>query len=72
MNYYDGNDPHELETNTNKGRPTLSAVERERRKEQFQAFLTRQHAAQERKKIQVQEVSDFNLLYMIIYYIFLS
>ena len=38
-------------------RPVLSAKEREKREEQFKQFLTRQHAAQERKKIQVIEVS---------------
>jgi hypothetical protein len=35
----------------------LSAVEKERRKENFQEFLSRQHAAQERKRVQMQEVS---------------
>jgi hypothetical protein len=39
------------------GQPALmSAMERERRKDNFQQFLSRQHAAQEKKKIQVEEV----------------
>jgi hypothetical protein len=54
----------------------LSAVEKERRKENFQEFLSRQHAAQERKKIQMQEVRllrfYFILFFIIAHYYYYS
>ena len=57
-NYFGGDTQCEQgETEEKNHPPALSATERERRKDNFQAFLTRQHAAQEKKKIQVQEVS---------------